>query len=130
VGITAALVPQQASTWLEQTNTTADYGLGWNEFAAYSNPYQYVAVPAFRLGRGVGTMPPALAALDTAALNERSVAGLEQAINAIVKYQFSQVYPTLYLVALDNYVAFNSSLINVHIQPSGTTTYLASVKFK
>jgi hypothetical protein len=75
-------------------------------------------------------MPPALAALDTAALNERSVAGLEQAINAIVKYQFSQVYPTLYLVALDNYVAFNSSLINVHIQPSGTTTYLASVKFK
>ena len=128
VGINVTLVPQDVATWAKQVIFTTDYQIGWNEFAYYSDPYTYVQLEANRYGKGVGPIPPQLAALQNAALSA-SPAGFTAAINRITYWQYENAYPNINLVALDTYAAYlKAHVSNVDVLSSGSTQYLAQVK--
>jgi len=127
VGIHVTLVPLDTTAWLQEEITKDNYQIGWNEYASYSNPYTYVQIQSNRIGPGKGNIPPALAKLQDEAL-DASPSGFDGAINRIVHWQFEYAYPNVNLIALDTFAAYLNNVTNVHVQSSGSTQYLASVK--
>jgi len=128
VGIKVTLVPQDVATWAKQVIFSTNYQIGWNEFAYYSDPYTYVQLEANRYGAGVGPIPPALNALQNAALSA-SPSGFTAAINKITEWQYENAFPNINLVALDTYAAYlKAHVSNVQVLSSGSTQYLAQVK--
>jgi ABC-type transport system substrate-binding protein len=127
VGIHTTLDPLQTAAWLAQTNTNADYQLSWNEQTYYSDPYLYAAVPDYRLGPGKGTLPPGLAALTGKVLQANSPGAYQQAITAVETWEAQNVYPTITLLALKQYVAYQKNLAGVNLPPSGSRQFLANV---
>lgn len=127
VGIHITLDPLQTAAWVQQTNTEDDYQLSWNEQTYYSDPYLYVAVPDYRLAPGDGSLPPTLAALTQKVLGAKSPTAYQQAITAIEQYETENVYPTITLLALKQYVAYQKNLTGVNLPPSGSRQFLANV---
>lgn len=127
VGFRVTLDPLQVAAWLEQTNTNADYTLSWNEQTYYSDPYSYVAVPAYRYGPGKGSIPVALQKLTNAMLNAKTGAEYQARIVAVEKWEAENVYPTITLLALKQYVAYRGRLTGVNVPASGSMQFLANV---
>jgi ABC-type transport system substrate-binding protein len=102
------------------------FTMTWNQQSYYSNPYLYVAVPAWRAPSG-GT-PAALQTLENKALVAKSTAQYEQDINAISYWEANEVYPTVTVLAESSYVAYRSDLSGVSESPSNSTDFLASIR--
>lgn len=127
VGFRVTLDPLQVAAWLEQTNTNADFTLSWNEQTYYSDPYSYVAVPAYRYGPGKGNIPAALQKLTGAMLKAKTAAQYQAGIVSVEKWEAENVYPTITLLALKQYVAYRGHLTGVNVPASGSMEFLASV---
>ena len=126
-GFQVTLDPLEVAAWLAQTNTNADFTLSWNEQTYYSDPYLYVQVPDYRYGPGKGSIPSALQKLCNSVLQAKSVAAHQAAIVKVENWEASNVYPTITLLALNQYVAYNSRVTGVSVPASGTTAFLANV---
>jgi hypothetical protein len=126
-GFQVTLDPLQVAAWLAETNTNADFTLSWNEQTYYSDPYLYVGVPDYRHGPGKGNIPSALQALTASALRANSVAAYEAGIVKVEQWEASNVYPTITLLALNQYVAYRAQLTGVSVPGSGSRDFLASV---
>jgi hypothetical protein len=127
VGFDVTLGADQVAPWESQV-LGGHYGVCWDQQSYYSDPYLYVAVPAYRVGAGIGYTPAALQALVNATLETKSVTAYEAGINAISSWEASQVYPGITLLAESAYVAYRTDVSGVNVGPSQSTYFLASVK--
>lgn len=127
VGFRVTLDPLQVAAWLEDTNTKADFTLSWNEQTYYSDPYSYVAVPAYRYGPGKGSIPAALQQLTGAMLQAKTATQYQAGIVRVEKWEAQNVYPTITLLALKQYVAYRGHLTGVNVPASGSMQFLANV---
>ncbi len=122
VGIKVKLEPLQVATWGDKL-VKANYALSWNAQSYYSNPYQYVQPAEGRQG----PVPASLQALLDSALKADSVSAYQAAIVAIEKEEATLVYPTITLLAMDTFVAYNKHLGEVSVPSSLTRQFLAAV---
>jgi ABC-type transport system substrate-binding protein len=129
VGINVTLVPEDAATWVANSETSyTNFTLGWNEVPYQADPAIYVQVFGFEYGTGKGEIPAALTTLTSKALAAPSTTAFEKDINAIETYEDNNVYPRLELLTVNNFVAYKKGMTGVSVPESGSPVFLANVK--